>query len=268
MTSRSPLRTSIRSAYQGAKALLPTSIKAGVKRAIAIHPNARYESLWLASANLWQELRIVWWSRGARRRWAALGGRTGLKVHLGCGNDLRPGWVNVDLDNSPALKGQHAARRDALFLSYDLRLGLPLPPSSCDYIYSSHFFEHLAYHHGLKLIGDCYRALGDGGVFRIALPNLRAIFRAYLDQDAQYFEPIEATRVLGSMDPAQKTIVDYVNYAVYQSGEHRQIYDQEKLAAILRQVGFRSIAESSYQAGIDPDSPLRRWYSFYMEAVK
>jgi hypothetical protein len=268
MTPRPPARASIRSAYRGAKALLPPPIKAGIRQALAGQSNARYQSLLVAAANLWLECQIAWQSRGAKRRFAALRGRSGLKVHLGCGNDIRPGWVNIDLLSSPALHGQLPAAHGALFISYDLRLGLPLAPSSCAYIYSSHFFEHLTYRHGLKLIGDSFRALGQGGIFRIALPNFRVIFQAYLQGDTQHFAPIEATRVLAEIDPAQRTIVDYVNYSVYQGSEHRQIYDQEKLAVLLRQLGFRSVAESSFQAGIDPDTPLRRQYSFYMEAIK
>jgi predicted SAM-dependent methyltransferase len=115
---------------------------------------------------------------------------------------------------------------------------------------------------------ECYRVLRPNGCFRIALPDFQAVFGAYLRGDAEYFAQIEAIHVLSSIDPEARTLVDYINYAVYQFGQHKYIYDREKLTAVLQQIGFRSVVATVFQSGIDPDNPLRRQYSFYTEAIK
>ena len=60
----------------------------------------------------------------------------------------------------------------------------------------------------------------------------------------------------------------WVNYAAYQSGEHKWIYDEQKVILLFQKTGFKSVAPSVFMAGVDPDGPLRRRYSFYVEAIK
>ena len=91
---------------------------------------------------------------------------------------------------------------------------------------------------------------------------------AYLRGDITYLELVDIREALHYVEPGTETIVDHVNYGVYQHGEHKTIYDEEKLSVILRAIGFSTVTESSFNAEIDPDEPVRRRYSFYLEAVK
>ncbi len=188
-----------------------------------------------------------------------------LRVHLGCGGDVREDWLNIDL---PIPQGTGSSLPDsANLVIYDLRQGLPLPDNSCDYIYSSHFFEHLEYAEGVNLMRDCYRCLGAGGVFRAALPNLAAVFRAYLADNESHFADIDAN-ALATRTPRTAAIVDWINYGVYQFGEHKCIYDEEKLILVLRDIGFSKACASEFKMGIDVNSEMRKTHSFYVEAVK
>lgn len=154
---------------------------------------------------------------------------------------------------------------NAIFVNHDLTSGLPLPEGSCQYIYSSHFFEHLEYQQGLSLMRDCYQALQKDGTFRIVLPEFGADFEAYLNNDTKYFELLDSA-VAPAVESAHRSIVDYLNYCVYQFGEHKYIYDREKLERVLLDIGFNSAIPSSCEEGIDIDADLRRHYSFYVEA--
>jgi predicted SAM-dependent methyltransferase len=226
------------------------------------------ETLRPALRNLWFEIRTAHIARRAAGVFQALQGQQHLKVHVGAGDDIRLGWVNIDLALRIPPQIDPAAHPDTMFINYDLRRGLPLATGSCDYIYSSHFFEHLEYRHGLRLMRDCYRALRPGGTFRLALPNFKGLFEAYLHRNESYFDLISISESLPEVEPETATLVDHVNYGVYQAGEHKCVYDEEKLVLVLRKIGFSAVAPADYQAGMDPASPLRRRYSFYIEAVK
>lgn len=90
------------------------------------------------------------------------------------------------------------------------------------------------------------------------------------EESAERFEArkINLLKVLPDLEPGTETIVDHINYGVYQRGEHKYIYDQEKIMLLLRRIGYSSVTESEYREGVDPDSGVRRAYSFYVEAVK
>jgi len=219
-----------------------------------------------AARNLVNELRMARAIRHSSRQFKLLGNKKGLKVHLGCGPEFKSGWVNVDLILQPVPAGLAA---DTMCIRYDLRSGtLPLDNESCVLFYSSHFMEHMEYEDGVRLMRDCYRALQPGGIFRAGLPHFRKMFRAYLDADERYFDLIDLRQWLPGRPAETYSLVDHVNLGVYQWGEHKCVYDEEKICLLLRHIGFSSADIVPYQEGLDPGSELRQRYSFYVQAVK
>lgn len=243
-------------------------MRKGLKNILRAGLRTQSEPVRAALRNLWFELQAARIARRAAGSFRQLQGRRNLKVHVGAGDDIRPGWVNIDLTLRGLAHNAAAAQPDTVCINYDLRRGLPLAEGSCAYIYSSHFFEHLAYQQGLRLMRDCHRALQPGGTFRIALPHFRNMFAAYLRKDDSYFDLVDIRAMLPEVEPETLTLVDQVNYGIYQAGEHKCVYDEEKVVLLLRKLGYRSVVPAEYEAGIDPASPLRRKYSFYVEAVK
>lgn len=198
-------------------------------------------------------------SRQGRRQLDRLSTRR-LCVHLGCGPDVRQGWINIDLP-IPQMG------RPTTYITYDLRKGLPLPDASCQMILSSHFFEHLPYDAGVNLMRDCYRCLEPGGSFRAALPNFANIFRAYLANDEAYFSLVPH-EWLTTRTAATASRIDFVNWAVYQDGQHQCLWDDAKLIRVLEDIGFSRAATADFLSGTDVDTEIRRRYSFYVEAIK
>src|SRR5437773_6311802 len=161
----------------------------------------------LAFRDLRKELKIARIVRASAPKFKALHNKHGLRVHLGCGSDIKSGWVNIDLTGNPPVITKGAAP-GAIFINHDLRRGLPLERGTCAMIYSSHFFEHLSYGDAVALLRECRRTLQPGGVFRAALPNFKADFEAYLRGDAGYFHLLDVFELLPRVKLGTKTLGD------------------------------------------------------------
>lgn len=81
------------------------------------------------------------------------------KLHVGCGPQILPGWVNVD--NQPYEGVDCVIDVTRVFPFTDARL-----------IYAEHFIEHLAYTDAVAFLRNCRAALRDDGVLRVSTPNL------------------------------------------------------------------------------------------------
>jgi len=82
-----------------------------------------------------------------------------VKLNVGCGTDIRPGWINLD---SVALPG--------VDVCHDLNdMPLPFESNSLDQILCQDILEHI---HGYpRLLKDLHRILKPGGVVDIRVPH-------------------------------------------------------------------------------------------------
>jgi predicted SAM-dependent methyltransferase len=83
-----------------------------------------------------------------------------VRLNLGCGSDIRPGYVNVD--KFPAHEGVVQA---------DFPL-LPFPENHADEALLSHVLEHFGYKEGETLCREIHRVLKPGGVAQIEVPDI------------------------------------------------------------------------------------------------
>jgi predicted SAM-dependent methyltransferase len=161
--------------------------------------------------------------------------RNALRLHLGCGNRLLDGWINID------------AGIRANVLTMQLPRGLRRFPAACArYIYASHLLEHLQYpDEATAFAEECHRILIPGGVVRIVVPGIEKIIRAYV-ADNQAFFAIQA-----SLHPAWCTTkLEHLLYALQQDGTHRYGYDFATLRKLLRRAGFADVVLSDYNASV------------------
>ena len=214
----------------------------------------------------------------AGRRVDVPSGLDQVKLNLGCGLAVTRGWVNIDgslnaliaslpgfthrlmyrltgarqyysEDEYCRLQGEH------IFIHHDLATGIPLKDMVADFIYSSHFFEHLYRKDALNLLGECHRVLKPEGVLRLALPDLEYAVSLYAS---------------GRKDEMLQNYF-FVEDADNHYSRHKYMYDYEMLVSLLHQAGFRDIARCSYREGRVPDSDVldnRPDESLYIEAIK
>ena len=98
-----------------------------------------------------------------------------VRLNLGCGPNVAPGWLNIDLAPvAGAVQG-------------DLRAGLPLADSSVDCIAAIHVLQDLPWLDVMPALAEMRRVLKPGGVLRLAVPDLDRAIRAYLAGDRAYW---------------------------------------------------------------------------------
>jgi len=200
-----------------------------------------------------------------------------VKINLGCGLTVASGWINIDgsLNSlfakwpTPVLRTLYRASgskqwytqeqyvriiKEHQFLHHNLEYGIPLSDASADYIYSSHWLEHLFREDAERLLCEAYRVLKPGGCIRICVPDLEHAVRQYLDGNKEhalsYFFCSSKNGMLG---------------------RHHYLYDFELLAALMRKANFQQVTRCSYRQGQTPDIEKldnRPEETLYMEAVK
>lgn len=104
-----------------------------------------------------------------------------INLNLGCGRDIRKGFVNMDIDPvSP------------LVTKIDLNI-LPLPfnDGSVDMVLLSHVLEHLDINH-LLFMKEIYRIVKENGVVTVCLPvHCNVISHRKMCFNQKYFNALE-----------------------------------------------------------------------------
>ncbi len=186
--------------------------------------------------------------RERRRAAALLSSGRDVRLHLGCGPNHLPAWVNVDLVSTGA------------DLAWDLSRPAPCPDGSIAAIFHEHLLEHLPLPAGLGFLRECHRLLRPGGILRVGVPDFGRYARDYAgDRDL-----IQRTR------PGRPTALLALSELAFCYG-HASMWDEETLLGVLREAGFQAPEARAYgESAIDPapDSQWRAAESVYAEAVK
>lgn len=197
------------------------------------------------------------------------------RLHLGAFDQVQPGWINTDITphlfvaRIPGLawllhrlgvmgRERYAAYRDGRFraLRYlDVERRFRFADSHFECVYASHLLEHLDPDVAEHMVREVHRVLREGGILRLAVPDLDAV--------VAHYDPADPETFLAGI---------YEAHSSRRSGSsrHRWQYNARSLEALLRRVGFGQVERREYRQGRCPDVEqieTRRW-SLFMEAVK
>jgi predicted SAM-dependent methyltransferase len=161
-----------------------------------------------------------------------------LKLHLGCGKTILPGWLNIDLRKQPGVAVMRLPQGLRKFADH-----------SVAFAYCSHMLEHINYpNDALSLCRELRRLLIPGGAVRFVVPGIERIIRAYVANDAAFFEEQR------SHHPAWcETKIEHLMYALQQDGEHKYGYDFETAKKLLLKAGFSRVIDSEYNKSEFPE---------------
>ena len=164
-------------------------------------------------------------------RLAALQRQRSLRVHLGCGDDRLPGYVNIDYRPTGAV---------------DVAMDLSLPrfaEGSVAFAFSNAFFEHLYRPARGPHLKQIRRALApNGACCYMGLPYFPNIARLYLERG-----PGTASAVFDLYNVYRYTHGDPEGQAAWWLGQlHKSLFDEDEIAALLAPSGFESYVMFCY----------------------
>lgn len=222
-----------------------------------------------------------------------------VKVNIGSGPHGMPDWINLDWGILPLLSKfpfilYLVTRLRILPNRYympwpsnpklcDCRKSLPFKDKSVDFIYTSHFIEHLSRYQAVDLLNECKRILTPTGVLRISVPDLKILTEKYLSNDIPFFK-----RMIAYDQPEAnlKNIADlyvqhFYGYDTWAKTNflqkirrrlirgHLWMYDFESLSDILKEIGFKRIKRLEHGKGEVPEIEyldIHKENSLYIEA--
>ena len=216
---------------------------------------------------------IAWLERG---RQVNPRGTGSVRVNLGSALAVAPGWIHVDYSPNALVAGRSRwvqvlaywitgsnaffeldeyRRRlnNFQFAHHNLTYGIPLRDASVDFLYSSHFLEHLSDASGLRLLRESYRVLRVGGVIRVCVPDLDKAVEFYLRGERERF------------------LAYFFTDERLGRHKHRFMYNFESLRDALCVAGFVDVTRCEFRTGRTPDLKLldnRSDESLYVEAVR
>ena len=190
-----------------------------------------------------------------------------LRLNLGSFTVMAPQpWINLDIDTRPSLY-QYASQGGYAYMAMDLRFGLPWPDDRADYIFSSHFLEHVPYRIGEGLIRECKRVLKPGGVMRFGLPDLEKIVGLYNEKTLKSLDKIN--------EGCKKSFYDAERFWEILTREHQACYDWNAIKSMCLNMGFKEenikrcgYMESTHEVFLKETKDMYPEVSLYFECTK
>jgi len=138
-----------------------------------------------------------------------------LKLNLGCGEDIREGYCNIDIRDLPNVD-----------IVCDVSQ-LPFEPGTVDEILASDIYEHVSHRDSLDLLKHWSDLLKEDGVLIIRAPCLDVILQYLLNAS--------------NLDQIQTGIEALYGGQDYAENTHRNICQTNLTALHLESVGMKNI---------------------------
>jgi predicted SAM-dependent methyltransferase len=195
-------------------------------------------------------------------------------TQFGCGLCAPPRWLNFDA--SPAMRLQRLPIIGNLvpsgqFGRYPENVcygnivdGLPISDESVEFLYCSHVLEHISLSELRSALAHCYRHLQPGGIFRLVVPDLATMAKAYIEANtAESAHEFMRITLLGK-ESRHRDFLSFIKDWLANS-HHLWMYDYNSLSTELSKAGFQNIRRAEFgDSGIEVFNDvenLERWTS-------
>jgi len=158
-----------------------------------------------------------------------------IKLNLGCGGDIKPGYVNIDIRVLPGVD----------YIADVRKLGYP--DGSVDEIIAKDLLEHFPFPQAQDILKEWARVLKKGGRIYIQCPDLRRIAERYLG--------INLTPPMGHKLDCRMVNWLLMGGQCVDGSYHLACFDCETLEELCKQAGLRKISCES-----DGGSNINSWW--------
>ena len=217
---------------------MKSALKTALRRAGA------YEHL--SSRWIWLSPRVTRAIRAISGKNQRLAGRyfadyASPKLHIGCGGNDLPGWLNTELD----------PKRDQIYL--DATKPFPFPSDTFDYIYSEHMIEHVPWSGARVMLGECFRVLKPNAAIRLVTPNLGLLTRLLAERRTELEEAYLEYSVREYRLPASRSRAVHVVNNFVRAWGHQFIYDSASLHELVAEAGFVDLVTPALMSSTHPE---------------
>ena len=209
-----------------------------------------------------------------------------MRLNLGSGPEFIPGFINIDnsmnillsrfrffkniLFKFGVINTQHLSSWDKRIVKKNI-LKLKYSENSIDYIYSSHFLEHIYFWDAKKLLQKCHLFLKNDGLLRLALPDYDQFICDYvINKETDPYNAIIELEYALLSHPLERPDF-FERHLPWNSHIHKWHPTASLVIKTLENIGFKNIKIKNFQVGSFPDLNLvenRKDHTFYIEATK
>jgi demethylmenaquinone methyltransferase/2-methoxy-6-polyprenyl-1,4-benzoquinol methylase len=154
----------------------------------------------------------------------------GLRLHLGCGTNIRPGWVNID----------RVARAPGVVTDVD-PAALPYPDGTVSEVLAEHVFEHFTFAEEAAVWREMARVLRPGG---------RLLVLEFSRPAVGFIQPLYDLYSFRMLPWLGKVVAgDAASYR-YLAESIRVHPDQESLSGLMVSAGLEDVRYHNLSGGI------------------
>jgi predicted SAM-dependent methyltransferase len=172
-----------------------------------------------------------------------------VKLNVGCGPDLKPGYINIDRDDKEEIQRRYGIDEEfqtgEIVYNFDV-FDLPFLMHSVDEILCEGFLEHLSFSDESKFFKEVVRVLKPGGLLEFTVPDFDSICKQWLEAEDDFkdwYKLGEREHWFGQGDRSIKNKWGFLTAAIFgnQNGEgqyHLNAYTAKKIMKIMNMLGF------------------------------
>lgn len=163
------------------------------------------------------------------------------RLHIGCGDNELPGWLNTEL----------CPRGGQIFL--DAAKPFPFDGGVFPFIYSEHMIEHISAPDAEAMLGECFRVMTADGVLRLVTPNLAFLLRLLEPQPAPEVSAYLRYSISAHRVPAAVADGVGVFNTFMREWGHQFIHTERSLRTLLERAGFVEIRTCPLSESAHPE---------------